>query len=59
LPIQLPDDPSTTEDMPAYSKKIDLGEYCEKTKEDVRKVIEGIYPLIIERIRRKYHLRSL
>lgn len=56
LPIQLPDDPNDQSDNPPTSKRIDLGEYCEKTTKDVRQVIEGVYSLIIGRVKSRYGL---
>jgi hypothetical protein len=56
LPIILPDDPTTKEDMPAFLKGKDLGEYCEDTTEDVRKVIEEVYRLMIPKIRQRYNI---
>jgi hypothetical protein len=52
--IKIPDDPNTTDEMPAYSKNLDLREYCQKTTENVRKVIEDVYHLIEKRLRDTY-----
>jgi hypothetical protein len=44
--------------MPAYSKNLDLREYCQKTTENVRKVIEDVYPLIEKRLRDTYGISN-
>jgi hypothetical protein len=54
LIIKIPDDPSTTADMPSYSKNIDLAQYCDDTQRKVLGVIEYVYPLIKPRIKQRY-----
>jgi hypothetical protein len=54
LKIKLPDDPSTTADMPAYSKNIDVAQYCDDTQRRVLQVIEEVYRFITPKIRQRY-----
>jgi hypothetical protein len=55
LRIRLPDDPEIRNPgANDYLRNLELRQYCEDTREDVRKVIEEIYPRITPKIKQRY-----
>jgi hypothetical protein len=54
--MKLPDDPEEKDPDPTcgYLKNLELLQYCEGIREDVRKVIEDTYPFIEPKIKDRY-----